>query len=347
MVTLIYFVLILGITIFVHELGHFIFAKKSGIYVYEFALGMGPKIFSRKRKNDETEYAIRLIPLGGFVQMAGEEITDDKKVPKSKKYQSKKWYQKFLTVIAGVSFNFIFAFILLWLMALIYGFIDPAPIIGTVVTDYPASTAGIKVGDKVIALDDKKVSSWDDVILHLQLNEEGNDVDFKLKREKEIFIVTVTPVLETIDEVDYYKIGIAVEDEIKRGFFPSLKFAFQKTGSLFKTMATVIKSLFTGDLGINQLSGPVGIYSIVGDSANEGFESILYLLAYLSINVGIINLLPIPAFDGGRILFLIIEGIFRKPVPPKVENVIHAIGFVLLLGILLVVTFNDIINIFN
>lgn len=347
MPTLLWFILILGVTIFVHELGHFIFAKKAGIYVYEFAIGMGPKIFSKKRKNDETIYSIRLIPLGGFVQMAGEEVNDDKKIPKDKKFQSKTWFQKFLAVVAGVLFNFIFAYLLLFLMALIWGFTPVKPIVGEVVEGYPAYSSGVKVNDEIIAINDDKVSSWDDVLLFLQLNQTDDELKIFIKRNNKEIAFKLVPMEVIEDDVIYYKIGIAPDDKVIKGFFPSIGYAFKKMGALFKSMIVVIKSLFTGSLGLKSISGPVGIYSIVGESAKAGFESILYLIAYLSINIGVINLLPIPAFDGGRIVFLFIELITRKRVSPKVENIIHGIGFVFLLGILLLVTFNDILRIFK
>jgi len=345
--TFVLFVLILGVTIFVHELGHFIFAKKAGIYVYEFALGMGPRVFSKKRKNDETIYSIRAIPLGGFVQMAGEEIEDDKNIPQDKKFQSKTWMQKFFAVIAGVMFNFIFAFIILFFISLVWGFYPDEPIIDDVVEDYPAVEAGIEAGDEIVSIDGRRVSTWDDAFLYLALIDGESAIDFEISRNDEILDFSVLPVLEEVEGEEVYMIGIYASDEIIKGFFPSLKYTFLKMGSLFKNMFQTLQFLFTGELGLNNISGPVGIYGIVGDSAEAGIDSLLFLLVYLSVNVGVINLLPVPAFDGGRVLFLLIELVTRKKVPPKVENIIHAIGFIFLIGILLLVTFNDVIKLFK
>jgi len=143
-----------------------------------------------------------------------------------------------------------------------------------------------------------------------------------------------------------YKFGIATKYDKEYGLVKSIKYAFNKTISLFGSMFDTLKYLFTGRVGVNQLSGPVGIYSIIDSQAKEGLEAVLYLVAYLSINIGVINLLPFPAFDGGRILFLIIEKVFRKPVSKKVENIIHSIGFMLIIALLIYVTFNDILRLF-
>ncbi|MFA5602149.1 MAG: RIP metalloprotease RseP [Bacilli bacterium] len=346
--TLIYFILILSITIFIHELGHYIFAKKAGIYVYEFAIGMGPRIFTKKRKNDETTYSIRLIPLGGFVSMAGEQVEEDENIPKEKRLQSKTWGQRFMAVIAGVMFNFIFAILLLFVLGLFYGAPIDKPIVGGLEEGYPAVEAGIEEGDTIISINNKSVKSWDDLLLYIELYKPGDKLSLEVEKENgKNESYEIIPKKITEDETTYYKIGISPKSIKKYGLIPAVKYAVNKTGSLFKTMFIVIKNLITGDLGLNRLSGPVGIYNVVGESAAAGFENILYLIAFLSINIGFINLLPIPAFDGGRLLFLIIEKIKGKPVNSKVENYIHAVGFVLLIGLLLVVTWNDISKIFG
>ena len=151
---------------------------------------------------------------------------------------------------------------------------------------------------------------------------------------------------EEIDGSSVYKVGIVSKGDVKHGFIPSIQFAFSKMGSLFRQMIITFKGLFTGGLSVNQLSGPVGIYNIVGEQASLGFENMLYLIALLSVNVGFINLIPLPAFDGGRILFLIIEKIKGSPVKAETENKIHTIGFILLLALMLYITFNDILKLF-
>lgn len=341
--TLIYFIFILSVTIFVHELGHFIFAKRAGIYVYEFAIGMGPKLYSFKRKNDETAYSIRMIPLGGYVSMAGEQIEVDENIPEDKRMQSKTWMQRFLTIIAGCVFNFIFAFILLFVSGLIYGSPELKPYIGEAINNYPAASAGIEKGDLVLSINGEKMSTSDDVMMELELIDKGSTLTFKVQKENgDIESYNITPKKETEADTTTYKYGITFTDKINYGLGSAIQFAFAKFASIFKSMVQVIGNLITGNLGLNNLAGPVGIYNIVGEGSKAGFEYIINIIAFLSINIGFVNFLPFPAFDGGRLLFLIIEKIKGSRVNPKVENIIHGIGFALLLLLMLVITIQDI-----
>ena len=344
--TLFLFILILGIIVFIHELGHFTFAKLSNTYVYEFAIGMGKKLFSFKRKNDETEYSIRLIPIGGFNAIAGENgDDDDKKVPKDRKMCSKSFIQRLLILFAGPGFNFLLTFVVLLISALIYGSTTTKPIIGEIDPAYPAYEAGFETGDKIIKVNDKKIYSWDSILIIIQTNygkELTFDVIDKNGNNKKL---SVSPSKVTDSEGNTtYIYGISKDSKIHKGIGSSFKYAWNKTGSLFNIMFYTVKSLFTGGVSINDLSGPVGIYSIVGEQAKGGLANLLYLLAYLSINVGVINLLPFPAFDGGRIVLLIIEKIRRKPINPKVENTINTIGFMILILLMIFVTGHDIFN---
>lgn len=340
--TIIYFILILGITIMIHELGHFIFAKKAGVYVYEFSLGMGPKLFKFKRKNDETEYSIRLFPIGGFVSMAGEDMEDEGNIPKDRQLVNKKWSQRFLTIIAGIVFNFILAIILLFVVALINGAPNLKPTIASIDPTYPISETDIKIGDVITKINDKKISSQDDLVLELQINN-GKTITIEVNHNT---TYTVTPTLVTEEGVSSYIYGFTLDNKVSKGILPSIQYAFMKTGSLIKQMVHIILYLVTGKLSLSSLSGPVGIYNVVAKVSQTGILNILYLIAYLCINVGFINLLPIPAFDGGRILFLLIEKIKGSKVNPKIENMIHSIGFLLLMILMILVTYNDIIRIF-
>ena len=345
--TIILFVLILGVIILVHEFGHFIFAKWAGVYVYEFSIGMGPKLFGKKDKKGETEYCIRAIPLGGFVRLAGEEVDNDENVNKDRKLYNKNFIQRFLIMFAGAMNNFILCFVLLLISAFIYGSVSLKPVVSSVSEDYPAYEAGVKEGDTILEINGDKVSSWNEVQLLIQTTK-GEELDLVVegtdRKEREL---TLTPEkVENEDGTISYVIGVGMGGKIEKGFVPSVKYAFETTGSLFKLMIVTVKELFTGGVAVKELSGPVGIYTLVGEQAKQGLENILYLTAFLSINVGVINLIPLPAFDGGRILFLIIEKIIRKPVPTRVENVIHNIGFFLLLALMLYVTFNDILRLF-
>lgn len=343
--TLVYFILILGITVLVHELGHFIFAKRAGVYVYEFAIGMGPRLFKFNRKNDETTYSIRLIPLGGYVQMAGEEIEPDENIPKEKRMQSKTWLQRFLTIIAGCISNFILALILLFIIGLCYGSPELKPYIGSAMEDYPAKAAGIEKGDLILSVNKEKMHTSDDVLLKLELlsKNKNTGVNFEVKKANgEIKTYSIIPKKETIEGIESYKFGVTFTNKINYGFIEAVKFTFAKFGALIKSMYEVIINLITGNLGLNNLAGPVGIYNIIGEGAKAGFENVLYLIAFLSVNVGFVNFIPFPAFDGGRLLFLIIEKIKGSKVNAKVENIIHAIGFALLILLMIIITIQDI-----
>lgn len=334
--TLIYFILILGVTIFIHELGHFLFAKKAKIHCYEFSLGMGPRLFKFNRKNDETDYCIRLFPIGGYVSMAGEQIEVDQDVPKENQMLNKPWHSRFLTIIAGVIFNFILAIILLFVVGLINGVPTNKPLIGQVLSDSSAYEAGLQKGSLITEINGKKVGSIDHFLLEMQVNM-GKTLSLTTDQGKTIKI-------NPDKKGDKYIYGFAMDNSKEHGVIASIKYAFTKFWGLIVQMTLIIGYLITGTLSLNNLAGPVGIYSIVGQSAQAGLINLVYLTALLSINVGFLNFLPIPAFDGGRLLFLVIEKIKGSPVNPKIENIIHSIGFILLMILMIAVTYNDIIR---
>lgn len=344
--TIIIFILVLGVIIFVHELGHFLFAKLTGVYVYEFSLGMGPRILHKKGK--ETEYCLRLIPIGGFCSMAGEEVDEEQiKVPKKRRLQSKKPWQRFLIMFFGPGFNFIFAILTLFFVALVWGSPNYKPIVSSVTKNYPAYQVGIEKEDTIQKINNHKISTLDDVSLYLTIANPKKETIIKIKKKNGITkTYHIKPKKITEKGTTSYKYGIGLNSEKKCGFINSIRYTYIKTGSLFKQMWITIQSLFTGGIKIQQLSGPVGIYSIVGEQSKAGLASILYLMAFLSINVGFINLLPLPAFDGGHILFIIIEKIKGSPVSQKTENMIHTIGLFLLMALMVYITFNDILKLF-
>ena len=342
MLSLLWFILILGSIVAIHEFGHFIFAKFANIYVYEFSIGMGKKLFGKKKKGGETEFCVRAVPLGGYVMIAGEDV-EDEKIPKDRQMCNKSFLQRFMVLFAGPFNNFWFAFVVLLISALIYGAVSTKPIIGEVVENYPAYNSGLESGDLVLSINNEKISSWDKGLVILQTSN-GEAVTFEVKKATgNIVKYSVIPLAVTDDNGNTsYKFGISTNYEKEYGLGKSISYAYHRTISLFGSMFDTLKYLFIGKVGVNQLSGPVGIYSIIDSQAKEGLEAVLYLVAYLSINVGIINLLPFPAFDGGRILFLIIEKLFHKPVSKNVENTIHTIGFMLIIGLLIYITIMDI-----
>lgn len=365
--------LILTVLIFVHEFGHFIVGKLCGVHIYEFALGMGPKVLGFKRNNDPTEYNLRALPIGGYCSLAGEEGEDDTNLPKDKFMCNKSKLKRVAILVAGVTMNFITAFVLLFLISFIWGSNEQSSYIGYIENDSPAAKAGMRVGDKIIECNGHKLSTWDKLSVITMLKNENNYYEYVVKHEDgkeekykivpdeyvilddESIKITDEHTLDDIikeynlnkDEVVTSKlIGIGASTEKKHGFINALDYASKKFISLVSTMLLIIGSLFTGKLGIDALSGPVGMYTVVNAVAAYGLSNILYFAAYISINLGIINILPFPAFDGGRVLFVLIEAITHKKVDPKVEGYFHTIGFILIMMLMLYITWHDIVSLF-
>ena len=365
--------LMLTVLIFVHEFGHFIVGKACGVHVYEFALGMGPRLLFFKRKNDPTEYSLRALPIGGYCQLAGEEGEDDENLPKDKFMCNKGKIQRILILVAGVTMNFITAIVLLFFLSLIWGSGDTSNIITNIEEDSPAKDAGLVVGDKIVEINGYKINDWDKISIVMVLKDDDGIYDYTIehkdgKKDKYAikpaeYVVLEDKYIRITDEhtkEDIMKennikkddvqlaniIGIGKEPKINKGFVASIKYAFKKFGSIVDIMLLTVGSLITGKLGLNALSGPVGMYTVVGQVATYGLANIIFLMAYLSINLGVINILPFPAFDGGRVLFVLIEAITRKKVKPEVEGIIHTIGFILLMILMLYITFQDILKFF-
>ena len=347
-INLLLFIVILGIIVFVHEAGHFVLAKLNGVYVYEFALGMGPKICGFKK--GETEYNLRAIPIGGFCQLAGEDLDDDdaKKVPKDMRLQSKKPWQRFLIMLFGPMNNFILAVLLLFIIALFWGGTTLNPKVASVEKNSAAYTSGMKKGDTILKINNKSVETSDDISLYLAIANPKKASSIVVKDKSGVkHTYKIKPKKIKVKGKETYRYGIGLKQKRTKGLGNAFVYTYKKTKSIFKQMFVTVGYLFTGRIRLNQLSGPVGIYSIVGEQRSAGFANLLYLMAFLSINVGFINLLPIPAFDGGHILFIIIEKIKGSPVNPDLENKIHTVFLILLMLLMLVITFNDVLKLFK
>ena len=344
---LLLFIIILGVIVFVHEFGHFIFAKLTGVYVYEFAIGMGPKIWGFKK--GETDYNLRAIPIGGFCSLAGEDLDDDdlKKVPKNMRLQDKKAWQRFLIMVFGPMNNFILAVLLLFFIALIWGGSTMNPVISKVEKNSAAMEAGLVSGDKIININNHKIKTSDDISLYLAISNPKKTSKIVVSRDGSEITYKVKPKKIKVKGEESYRYGIGIKPEKTKGVGEAFVYTYKKTVSIFKQMFVTVGYLFTGGIRLSQLAGPVGIYSIVGEQSKTGLANILYLVAFLSINVGFLNLLPIPAFDGGHILFIIIEKIKGSPVNPELENKIHAVFLILLMILMVVITFNDIVRLFS
>lgn len=361
--TLLYFILILGVIVFVHELGHFLAAKMFKVHVYEFSLGMGPKIWGTKKEKGKTSYNIRLFPIGGFVSLAGEDPTElenkEEKVKKENLLYNKPIWQRCIIMIAGVFNNFVLAIILLYGIAIFYGTPNTKPIIHKLDKDYPMYQVGLRENDKIVKMNGSKINSIDDVMLYLTINSGKNkELNLEVLRDKETLRFNVKPLLvyldkdgnevseKTKDTKEAYRYGIVFEPKMDKNFSTILKYPFVKIKALVKQMALVLGFLFTGKLSLSTLSGPVGIYGIVG-AATESHVllNLASLTAVFCVNVGFLNMLPFPAFDGGHVFFLIIEKIRGKKLNPKILNAINMTGFSLLMLLMLLITISDILKI--
>ena len=346
---------ILGIIILVHEFGHFIWAKTFGVHIYEFSIGMGPLLHTHKGKKDGINYNIRAIPIGGFVSMAGEvydsgEVDENnKKIKKDKLMCNKKWWQRLIILVAGVVNNFILAIVILFIYTLIWGGGAITPKVLDVVEDKPAAAAGLKSGDVITSINGYKVASWDKAQIILYYKNTNEYYTFEVKHTdgtKEEIKIKPEIIKDEETGAESKLFGIQIDAEDTSNVFKSFIYSIRKFNSIISSMVYTIWGLISGKIGLSALSGPVGIYEVVGETINYGINYFLYILAFLSINVGFINILPFPAFDGGHVLFLIIEKIKGSPVNAKIENTCHLIGFILIFLLMIVVTISDIIKLF-
>ena len=249
-------------------------------------------------------------------------------------------------MFVGAGNNFILAIFVLFFIALVWGGTSMNPVLSEVEKGYPASEVGMQKGDVITKINGHKVTTSDDISLYLAVADTNKESGIVVKRDNKEITFKIKPKKVKEDGEEVYRYGIAMKQEREKGFVAAIKYTGKKTASIFKQMTVTVAWLFSGHIKLNQLSGPVGIYSVVGEQSRAGLANILYLLAFLSINVGFLNLLPLPAFDGGHILFIIIEKIKGSPVEPELENKIHTVGLILLMILMVVVTINDIIKLF-
>ena len=428
------FILIFFVVVTIHEFGHFIVAKKSGILCQEFAIGMGPKIFHKKI--GETNFTIRLLPLGGYVKMpdnvfdfnndvsmydlkkgmnirlkldkedkvekiildesndmellpihledfdlterlfirgfVGDESEyfevrkdacvvfggmEEQIAPLDRMFSSHSWGKKFWTLFAGPLMNFFLAAIIFIGLAFYTG----VPVnnddskLGVVADNSPAQTAGLEVGDKVTEVNGQSVSTWSGFVEKIK-ESNGKELTLKVDRDGSVKEVKVTPKEEVTknkkgEDVKTYKIGIGKYQETKKGFVDSIKYGLQETlhyGTLiFTAIINLFVSLFTGGFSLNQLGGPVAIYEMSSSAAKSGLVTTLQWTGILSVNLGLMNLIPIPVLDGGRIIFVIYEAIFKKPINKKAQYYMTITFGLLMVALMLAVTWNDIQRLFG
>jgi regulator of sigma E protease len=347
LITLISFIILLAILIFVHEFGHFIAARIAGVGVLKFSLGFGPKIIGKKI--GETEYVVSWIPLGGFVKLLGES-TDEELRPEDEKrsFMKQPTWKRILIILAGPVFNFLLA-LLIFITIFMYGVPKFTADVGEMPKESAALAAGMKRGDKIISIDDKNIVYWDE-IKPLIAETSGKEVKVVVERDSAKKIFLLKPKLSKAknmfgEEVSTYLIGISPSGkhviDRKNPWEASIT-AVQKTWELSKLTVVAVIKMFEGVISPRTLGGPIFIAQVAGDQAREGVIPFILFMAILSINLGVINLFPIPVLDGGHIFFYLIEMVTRKEISVKVKEISQQIGFALLLMLMLFVIMIDI-----
>lgn len=349
--TIVSFIIVLSILVFFHELGHYLVAKHVGVQVEEFAIGMGPKLVGKQV--GETLYSLRMLPLGGFCKLTGEMPVEEEEATEEeiKAYQQaldkgKCLFQKSIGERIGVLsmgpvMNFVLAIILFALVFSIFGVpvsVSSTTQIGQVVPEKPAAKAGLQEGDRILAIDGTSVEKWKEAaeIIH---DSAGEKLNLTIKRGEKTFQVQVTPELNSRSQTGM--IGIfPVYERQSVNPLRAVWLGILQTIDYIKLIVLELGRMFTGTREV-QLSGPVKIAELIGDATQRGLLRLFRLSAVISINLGIINLLPLPALDGGRLVFLGIEWVRGEPVDPEKEGLVHLIGFVLLIILIVVITVND------
>lgn len=359
------FAVILAVLILVHEFGHFIVAKKNGIRVDEFGIGFPPKLYGKKY--GETEYTVNAVPFGGFVRIFGENPDEEStNGPESERsFVNKPKLTQVAVLSAGVFFNLLFAWFLITTGFLIglpssasdqlsVGDVSNAALtVVEVVKDTPANLAGIQTGDKIISVSYQKETVVEATPEAFQefVNAHGSkEISVLLQRGNEERTVAITPKEGIIK--GKYAIGIAMDMvgvmrlPVHRAIYEGGKLTLIYTGETFKGLYHLLTAAFRGKADMSSVSGPVGIVKIVGDASQLGLTYLISLTALISINLAVINILPIPALDGGRVFFILIETIKRSPIKAQTANLAHSIGFIILIGLIMIVTFHDVWKLF-
>lgn len=353
MQTAIIAILVLGFLVFVHEFGHFVAAKLSGMRVEEFSIGMGPTIYSVYK--GETKYNLGALPIGGYVRVTGEfaqELDDGVlDVDDERRYQNRPVWQRLIFVSAGSAMNFLTAIILFTAIFMYVGI--PTPLgdnsISGVVAGSVAEMAGIKSGDKIVAIDGASITTWNELTSQIN-NNQGQPMNIVIRRGDEQFEVTLTPSYD--EKQEKMLIGVQQNMVLERGnIFAAVKYGVRETYEITLLLIDAVGNLVTGQVSVTDdeegLMGPVGIFHTIDVTAKAGFLYVVNLMALLSVNLGLINILPVPALDGSKLVFLAIEGVRGKPVDPSKENFVHFLGFALLMLLMIVVTYKDILRLFS
>lgn len=334
--TLIATIFVFGLLIFFHELGHFLTAKLVGMRVEEFAIGFGPKLLSRKY--GETVYSLRIIPLGGFNKISGMDPDEEQD---ERSFNSKPIWARMLVIVAGSTMNFILPVILFFFVFIGAGIDTPSnsPIIGNVFPDKPAAQAGLQPGDRIISVNETDINSWRDFVNVVQTNA-GNQLMIRYETNGTVKNISVTP--EYDNKADRGIIGVMPKIEnYQPGIIEGIGLALKQTYTVAGSMVTGIAQMITGKASA-ELAGPIGVAQMAGEVAQLGIVPLLQFAAFLSINLGLINLLPVPVLDGGHLVTLAIEGVRGKSLSRNKMQFIQMVGFALLMILLIITTFKDI-----
>jgi regulator of sigma E protease len=346
LLTIIAFLFVFTVITLAHEFGHLYFSKRAGIRVHEFGVGFGPTLFSLSRNN--TTYKINLLPILGYVKIAGIDTEDpkEKETPENEKYYTKSVGAKFKSIFAGPLMNLILGFLVFSIVFMIAGI--PSKIsneISAVSPGTEASRIGLQAGDRLTSLDGIKYENPEEAVkvIHQSADKE---LRLGIERGGKSIVFKATPRYNKRLKIGL--IGFSLKAEYKKvGPLKAVYYGLKETAGLILLILVLLGRLLVGKLALSDLAGPVGIAQITGQYAHHGFLSLLNFLAFFSVNVAVVNLLPLPALDGGRLFFVLLEAIRRKPIDIEKENKVHNIGLFVLLGLLAILTVNDIFRIFR
>lgn len=344
------FLILLGVLIFIHEFGHFITAKILGVKVLKFSLGFGPALLKRAR--GETEYRLSWIPLGGYVKLLGEDPESDEEIPPEelpRAFTSKPLWARMAIILAGPLANYMLAVVLIC-AGYVAGWPVLASDVGKVMDGSPAMQAGFKPHDRVIAIDGEPVWRWDDMRTIIEKNP-GRKLNITVQRDGDKIDLAVTPALS--EQKDMFgepsgRIGVTPSGKtVPLGPGASLYEGIQFSGYLTKLVGITLVKLVRGEIGAQALSGPITIAQASGESFKAGLFSFIFMMSYISINLAIINLLPVPILDGGHLMFFLIEAVTRRPVTGKVREVAVQFGLLFIVFLFALVIYNDVSRILN
>jgi len=346
------FIVVLGVLIFFHELGHFIVARLFGVGVEKFSLGFGPRLFGKKI--GITDYRLSAIPLGGYVKMIGEEPDaelEEDQIPIS--FTHKNVFKRILIVAAGPAFNVLLAILIFFIIFLVSGTFVLTPSVGEVKPGTPADAAGFQKGDVIRAIDEQQVSSWDEMAGMIS-ESQGRQLKVEVERDGSLVRIEVRPELVNAENIfgesaKRYVIGITAAGDTysqELGFFQALGESLKQTYKISELMVVIIAKLIAGHISTDTIGGPIMIAQMAGDQAKAGIINLISFIALISINLAIINLLPIPILDGGHLLFFSIEAIKGRPISMKVREVAQQVGLFILILVMILVFYNDISRLF-